>query len=102
MFKNNELPKAGVEQNPALSKVRNFCKNFTNGSIIPLDDGYFFAQRLNGKGEQVGVYLFDKFGNIQEFKGRETDFRLFNQEVDYLEKNLAKLKILTVGKEKVD
>ena len=52
----------------ALTKVKRFCANWETANIVSFSDGTFLIERLDKKGEQVGIYGFDNQGELIDFE----------------------------------
>ncbi|MCX6744413.1 MAG: hypothetical protein NTX82_02725 [Candidatus Parcubacteria bacterium] len=51
----------------SLEKVKEFCEQWDNANIISFINGACLAERLDDKGQQIGIYMFDEGGELREF-----------------------------------
>jgi hypothetical protein len=63
-------------------RVTNKCAEFAEARILSTDDG-FYVLRLDAKGVQQGVYLFDQFGNLKASEAPQ-QVDLYNEMMAYL------------------
>ena len=85
------------ERDAALKRVQSFCGDWDKGNIISFISGGALVERLDEKGEQMGLYGFDHEGKLIDFTiGAGPS--ILNEMIDNLTEKGISAKIIEIEK----